>query len=410
VLVWADDMPPYGTTVAPVLERRSRARPPRRVSAVDGVLRNGLLAVWHDAARGLCVAGEGIELADVLRFETVGDRGDLYTHSPVPGTRQEGRITRSRVTMRGPLRAELSLEAALPVAARELRSAAGERLVRQASRIRVQVRVQLDAGAPWCRVLVDGLNPAADHRTRIVFHTGCRHVSHLADAALGATWRTSTLPAPEPGDVEALPPTGPLHRYVSVFDHERGYGATVVSDGLAEYEAKPDGRLAITLLRATGELSRVDLPERPGHAGWPVPVPGAQSHGPFAAVFALALHALPTPGTLAHIEAMADDVLAPMTGVTIAPGAANQRVAGLSLEGQALGFLTCKRSEDGDAIIVRCVNLGGTAAVGAWHLPGLARAWLARLDETPLGALPVREDRVRFLMPPHAVSTIRLAR
>jgi alpha-mannosidase len=69
--------------------------------------------------------------------------------------------------------------------------------------------------------------------------------------------------------------TAPLQRYVSLFDERKG--ATVYSDGLAEYEAREDGSVAITLVRAVGELSRNDLPERPGHAGWPAPVPGAQS-------------------------------------------------------------------------------------------------------------------------------------
>ena len=54
------------------------------------------------------------------------------------------------------------------------------------------------------------------------------------------------------------------------------------SDGLAEYEARDDA-IVVTLVRGVGELSRNDLAERPGHAGWPAPTPGAQCLGEFAA-------------------------------------------------------------------------------------------------------------------------------
>jgi hypothetical protein len=32
-----------------------------------------------------------------------------------------------------------------------------------------------------------------------------------------------------------------------------------------------DGTILVTLLRAFGQMSREDMPERPGHAGWPTP-------------------------------------------------------------------------------------------------------------------------------------------
>jgi mannosylglycerate hydrolase len=35
----------------------------------------------------------------------------------------------------------------------------------------------------------------------------------------------------------------------------------------------------ITIIRAVGQLSRPDLPTRPGHAGWPVATPLAQCQG-----------------------------------------------------------------------------------------------------------------------------------
>ena len=111
--------------------------------------------------------------------------------------------------------------------------------------------------------------------------------------------------------IEAPPPTAPLHRYVSLFDSTRG--VTVYSDGLAEYEADATGDVAVTLVRSVADLSRNDLPERPGHAGWPVPTPEAQMLGPFAAELALFPHGPRTGETVDLIERTADDVLLPLS-------------------------------------------------------------------------------------------------
>ncbi|MGQ0650329.1 MAG: hypothetical protein ACT4P7_22540 [Gemmatimonadaceae bacterium] len=408
VLVWADAIPSSGTVVIPVVERRTRARAPQEVSVDAGVLSNGLLSVWLDEARGLCLRAGSIELEQALGFESAADGGDLYTPSLVPDTTRTGSIVKRRVTMRGPLRAELTLDCRVPVATRALQSATGVPIARRAASLRLRVRVQLDAGTPWCRILVEGTNTAEDQRTRIVFGTGCANRVHLADAAFGAVRRSAGAPPTLPGDVEVLPPTAPLHRYVSLFDDGRGYGMTVVSDGLAEYEAMPCGDVAVTLIRAVGELSRSDLRERRGHAGWPVPVPLAQSLGPFEASFALYIHGLDTPAWRHAIERVADDVLLPASGATVVTGTANLRTEGLTLEGEGLRLLACKRSADGRAMVARCLNTGPRAVRGELTLQGLAGARLARLDETPLGALAVSENRVRFEMAPHAVSTFLL--
>src|SRR5690606_10485667 len=102
--------------------------------------------------------------------------------------------------------------------------------------------------------------------------------------------------APREMAAELPPPTAPLHRYVS--RHAPAGGATLYSDGLAEYEAGGDGSIAVTLVRAVGQLSRADLAERPGHAGWPAPTPDAQSLGGFCALFGLLLHGPPDAATI----------------------------------------------------------------------------------------------------------------
>ena len=49
-----------------------------------------------------------------------------------------------------------------------------------------------------------------------------------------------------------------------------------MNKGLPEVELVNNSRVAITLLRAIGQLSRSGIPERPGHAGPPLATPEAQ--------------------------------------------------------------------------------------------------------------------------------------
>jgi len=196
-----------------------------------------------------------------------------------------------------------------------------------------------------------------------------------------------------------------MHRYVSAFREERG--ATVFSDGLAEYEVDADGAVWVTLLRAVGELSRHDLPERPGHAGYPVATPSAQSPGPFEARLAFALQGPFSEETTTLINRLADDVLLPLRGDTwrtaIAPPAS---ITGAELSGEGLAFSTVKDSEDGEWLVLRCVNLLDREVQGRWQVPGLVEAMRARLDETPLGSVAVQDGRVDFVAPPRGIVTI----
>jgi len=186
---------------------------------------------------------------------------------------------------------------------------------------------------------------------------------------------------------------------------------SVISDGLGEYEATVDGNVAVTLVRAVGELSRRDLPERPGHAGWPVPTPAAQCLGPFAATLALFPHGPRSPDVLTAIVRMSEEELLPLVGETwrsaIDPPT---DVSGPTLEGDGLAYSACKESEDGLGIVLRCVNQLDRVVEGVWRLPHTRQAWLARLDETLLGSMTVDGDCVRFSAPPHAVVTIVLRR
>lgn len=403
-LLWVPEIPAYGLCAWAVRSGASRGVPPAPVSLDGMVMDNGVLAVTvHDDGRVSVRATEG-DVASLIAFEDVADAGDLYTHSPAGSPSRDAAFLGARVVHRGPLRAAVRLRWRIPAAAADPARLTNRR--RSSDAVQLDVELSLDAGARFLRLRLTGHNGARDHRTRIVLDTGVREGAVWADAAFGPVRRVPVVVPAAERATEAPPPTAPLHRWVSL-DGE-GRGATVYADGLAEYEATPDGEVAITLVRAVGELSRADLPERPGHAGWPAPTPDAQSIGAFAATLAFFPHGPRTPAVVDAIERVADDVLVPLRGETLRSALAiPDTVAGVELVGDGLAFSACMPAERDGWLVLRCVNLLDEQVSGRWRLGAGAReATLARMDETPSGALAVEQGEVPFVAAPHATVTI----
>jgi len=330
------------------------------------------------------------------------DLGDLYTPSP-RGESVRAIVRGARVTRRGPLRGEIEIRTRIQALPTEGRWR-GRRRTR--GWLDTTIRLSLDAGAAFVRVHVFGENNRTDHRLRLAMNAGVAHSRVVADAAFGPVERVPIAIGIEDAAMERAPATAPLHRYVSLFDGP--LGATLFSDGLAEYDATDEGKVLVTLLRAVGELSRNDLPERPGHAGWPTPTPGAQCPGPFEAHFALALHGGQSAATSDLIERLSDDVLLPLVGTTLRSAVVVAgSTAGLELHGEGLAFSACKDAEAGNGIVLRCVNLADRQQAGEWACGfpvGSARR--GRLDERSDEDLQIQKDRIRFIAAPREVVTL----
>ena len=409
VVAWVPPVAGYSMTPLALDEGKGTAPLPEpTVHVTSETLDNGLLSVHVevDGTITLAAADGSWSVPKFVAVENVGDRGDLYTHSPYGAVRIETRFLRSRLVHIGPLRAELETRWRIVVPSATDRRLAGARKDGGAGFVDVRMRFRLDAGTPFLRVLVDGLNGAAGHRLRVRLRTGVADAAVWADAAFGPVLRTPIEVSDEDLRMELPPPTGPLHRYVSLFGASRS--CTVYSDGLAEYEVDSAGDVAVTLVRSVADLSRNDLPERPGHAGWPVPTPEAQMLGPFAAELALFPHGPRSPETIDLVERTADDVLLPLTGTTLRSALADYPpTGGLELEGRGLGFSSAKESEDGNWLVLRCVNLTDEPVTGRWRLPFSPReAKLARLDETPLGDVTPLGNSISITAAPRGVVTI----
>jgi mannosylglycerate hydrolase len=392
VAAWIPDVPAYGVRCFAQTTRNRPSEIPNPSYAAGATVTNGRISVTvHEDGRvEFTDAGNDRSIADLLRWESRSDLGDSYTPS-IRDAKFAPKFLGVRVLHRGPVRA--TLETRWEFRARK-------------DHVRATVSLVVDADAPWIRIQVSGTNAANDHRLRLRVATGVTKARVEADAMFGPVERRPLVASAEDLKMETPPKTAPLHRYVSLFG--AADGATLFSDGLAEYEADESGGVAVTLLRSIGELSRADIPERPGHAGWPTPTPESQCHGLLGAELALMLHGARSAATIDAVERAADDVLLPLTGATLRSALTNPgSIHGIALEGEGLAFSSAKESEDGQWLVLRCVNLLDEPRAGSWRLGApIAESQLARLDETIVEPAHAAGETVSFLAAPRAVTTI----
>ncbi|MCU0625663.1 MAG: glycosyl hydrolase-related protein [Gemmatimonadaceae bacterium] len=413
--VWVEPLEGFAIVPVPAaqLDRVIAAAPQRERIRASG---NELVgATWRvtSGPQGIVAAhqGTGLRLQPLGWLESTSDAGDTYTPS-LRGSPLVAHWGGHELGLRGPLCGSWEARALLerrrtwvtPVTEPLTREAPS----REVAQLPFEASLSIVAGAEWLRVDLRGENGACDHRLRWVVPLpgSLQARSVIADAALGPVTRPRDLRDPASWTAERQLATAPLHRWVLVLGE--GYGVALISDGLAEYEITDEGQLAVTLVRAVGELSRRDIPERPGHAGWPAATPLAQSLGPVAARFAWLVTSPDRDTALAQVEAAADDVLAPMTATTWRDVPAQlPPFEGLTLDGDGLAFSACKRSEDGEWLVLRCINLRDTTVTARWRTPRPVReAMRSRLDETPLEALRTDGATVAVEVGPFAVSTV----
>ena len=362
------------------------------VAATESAMDNGLVRVEVDVDGTVRIIDllTGRRVDDVLRLERSRDVGDLYT----PAIRESLPVGTSRrvgVRHAGPLRGAIEVE--LDVG-------------NHSGAVPINAVLELDANASFVRVCLRGDNRLSDQRTRLRIGIGESGAATLADAAFHPVRREPLQIEPEDAAMEHVVPTAPLHRWVARLSD--GLSAVLVSDGLAEYESTADGAIHVTLVRSVGELSRHDLPERPGHAGWPAMTPGAQSIGAYEARFALRLFGADSPDIRDAIERFAEDALLPLAGETLRSNLLPPHSAGgLELRGTGLAFSAASPAREKEWIVLRCVNRRDVSVVGSWTLGRLVHeAVIARLDETPVAQADVDNGVITFTAAPRAIVTI----
>lgn len=415
VMAWIDPMPGYAVTPFRLEDLATVVKPvpeAQQVTGSDAALAGPSWRLTASADGHIATHGATGAVIDPIGWlESTTDAGDTYTAS-LRGQPIRASWSAARLITPGPLRAEwqfaTSLERPRDLITSALEPESSERVLQETVTLHASITVGLSAGTDHIDLCIRGDNPAGDHRLRWVLPLPVGIPSHavVADAAFGPVLRSADARDACEWPAEQRLATAPLHRWIWLTGASFGLG--IISDGLAEYELLPSGHIAITLFRAVGELSRRDLPERPGHAGWPGATPAAQSRGPFEGRFALVVLPADRDEALTLLESTADDVLSPPSGDTWR-GIATQLTpfAGLTLEGDGLSFSAAKRSEDGVWLVLRCMNQRSTAVNGVWHLPRPAAQVLrSRLDESPGVVLTETGADIRFEAAPFEIVTL----
>ena len=323
-------------------------------------LRNGTTTVEVDPGSGTFAVDGHTGLG---RLVDGGDRGDTYTYDPprddeVVDTPEsvvvelaEAGPVRGRLVVRARYRWPEGLDAGL-------QARAGGR------EVEVRTTLELRAGERVVRVTTELDNAVRDHRLRVHLPLPRRAATSVAETAFGVVERGTTA---EGGPTERPLPTFPSRRFVSAG------GLTVVHDGIQEYELVDvdgdgtAGELALTLLRCTGILARVEVGNRPLPAGPPVPLEGPQLAGRRVLEWAVAV------GDDVDPWAVADDVLLPLDVVGgVAAGHLPARGTALDVRGAEVSAVVRRAG----ALEVRVHN--PSPATTTVELPGRA-GWLVDL-------------------------------
>ena len=337
----------------------------------------------------------GARYERLLSLETEGDAGDTYSFSPTADGKgpHAARWTALRTVVAGPLIGALEARTAL-----------------RSGRVRARLILALYAGSPILRCTIELENAAGDHRLRLRVPTGQAGSDAVAGGPLGPVRRAARPKNARRYPRETPVATVPAHRFVA--SAGGGGGLAVFAPGFFEYEHDPAGDLVVTLLRCVGQLSREDLPTRPGHAGWPTATPGAQCIGRERLQLALAPVTAEEIARRSPLAGLWEDAFLPPRAIWLRQATdLDLPATDVRIEGEGLVFSALKPAAAGDGIVLRCYNATDAEVAGRVELgTPVAAAARVRADEREPQPLPLGAERtsVRFDSGPHEIVTLLL--
>ncbi|HUF10737.1 MAG TPA: glycoside hydrolase family 38 C-terminal domain-containing protein [Rhodothermales bacterium] len=400
VRLQARDVPPLGFKALRIVRQDGLQESPESTLQVGGHhIQNEFLRVACDEHGHVTVTelATGASFGPLAVLEDGGDAGDEYNYSPPRHDailRSDGRPHRVE-TRRSALSAELHVSGAFDVPERFVEDGHGRS--DEMVLLPFKTTVTLYPGSRLVRFRTELDNQARDHRLRMLFDTGCVTNTHFAENAFAVVKREQKQYDAKDFSIEVPAAVSSMQRFVNVEDV--GRAATVIADGLPEYELvyNSGGVVALTLLRCIGNLSRNDLILRPGgKSGWHNETPDAQCLGTHVFEYAFLPHRGPWEDDAAEILTEAARFTEPLLVKML-------KADDLSLDGVFLAGITpaaltisaAKEAEDGSGIVIRVSNPTSLTVEGELKLGWKPEAgFAARIDETLLGSIELSNHTV----------------
>jgi hypothetical protein len=297
VMAMVSELPGYSVNAFQLIKRKGSRGP--EVEVGQNLMENEHVKLQFEPG-GTCLltdkeSGLGYRC---LRFLDVGDRGDTYNFDPVPGDSpicEPEKVALKSVTT-GPVAAVMEIRHRFRIPERLHRSRKARS--RKRAPLDLTTWVTMYKGHPRVDLRTTFTNPARDHRlqtaVRIPYEADAFKVES-AFAMVERPVRTNTPPGKSRGDLmsmllgrEGTYSTSPQKTAALVSNGD--HGLAVMNRGMAEIDAvklNRATRIAMTMVRSVGWLSRGDLDMRRGEAGPPLPTPGAQCLRTFTWEYAL---------------------------------------------------------------------------------------------------------------------------
>ena len=314
-------------------------------------------------------------LYGVARLVDGGDIGDLYNYAPAGDFDSTPTSVFVEVAEHGPLVGAV-------VVTRTYRWAT------------VAMRVSLHAGERFCRLELSFDNTRPDHRVRLHVPLPRRAEHSYAEGQFAVVKRGL---ASEGGHGEVPLPTFPAYGFVAAG------GVALLLDQVSEYEVVGDGReLALTLLRATGWISRADHPLRAEPAGPVIPTPQAQCLG--RVTTRLAVYPYEGGWEEGGVAGAAEAYRCPFVAVNGLGGPAAETTEGLSITGHGVRMSSLRRR--GEWLELRVVALTDSPATAT--IGPVTAARRADLRGRPGDDVPVADGTLTLPLRPWEIATVQL--
>ncbi|CAM4093844.1 alpha-mannosidase [Streptococcus penaeicida] len=338
---------------------KKEAKVEKESSKTAFALENDLISVSADENGHLVWEnkGSGQRYVNFMQFEDCGDLGNEYVHKAPQGDKPVlSELVSFEVTEQNPQlsKAKVVHRLLIPKSMDDILLEEQQKLIefrnRKAQRstdlqeLILETELRLYAGQERLECSCHFKNAMDDHRLRVIFDFGITSDHHYADSIFERIKR--------PNHVHSTwenPSNPQRHRTFIQLDNQ-DEAMTVSSKGLFEYEILDNHKIALTLLRAVGEL---------GDWGY-FPTSEAQCHRRFKLDFSIEKHASQDCfAAIQRAQAFQTDLIGKQIKIQDGDIELNhQAFKHPALENQRLNVTALKTSEDLSCQLLRYVNLG----------------------------------------------------